>query len=659
MSDGAFQSYEAYIAERPNTRFAPKAAMELLKLYSTFGELDSLISFIQKYEAYPAANTAKAFVNTFLASEESKALMVHYAGGNYHFFDVNEERLLPIQFEQLQWDDCGMYSDNYYQLNLDQQANGLLLNLDLDTLYNGSIDSVYALNAQWLAVRKPGAKVSELIHLSNNESLRYRGEAFQMINDYFFMERINEVNVLKSFMDVNLISQTVDSIQVEDEVLVFFKEGKIAISYIDELALLEKNKAKILNFEYTEYEFLDPSHLLLSKEDVHEIWHTPTREKVTFEKVYPLGDYFVGSNNHSLSIMDTALQQLAIVSDSIPLKAVGSTLVLSNKGKWEVSDLTRSLIAQGQFDSIRFFHEQMLYAEKGEEKFLIIGDSLKSLLLADASFRLLKSPQLSNSTSDPAVEVALVLYPDQKKQLYTSQGKLLWEGEAEQVKRLDQKWLYIAKKKEGLLIDIEGTIIPIGVVQTVGLPEGSFIPYFHKDKFGLVLLNNGIRIKAMSEARMEEFLADSLFIFHQEGLKGLVNSASEVVLPPSFKNIDAVNDSLALCQQEEDFVLLNINKPDQILRTFQYVQALSFDGQPPLYKVREAQGFGILDARGEMLLPALFSEIKLVGDKTKLWYGVRSLHEIDYHIFAYFSLSGKLLFKYSLNSSELEKMDCP
>jgi hypothetical protein len=77
------------------------------------------------------------------------------------------------------------------------------------------------------------------------------------------------------------------------------------------------------------------------------------------------------------------------------------------------------------------------------------------------------------------------------------------------------------------------------------------------------------------------------------------------------------------------------------------------------FKIREDKGFGILNNKADLIVPAIFNSLTLYNHKDQLlWIAERNLEELDYKVLAYINKEGRILFKQGFSSEEFLVNSC-
>lgn len=652
---GIIKSFKDYITERPHTIFAEKAANNLLNLISSAADMVMLREFHQTYPDYSASHQAKDFLDYLPSTTQAIKLLSHFKEGAFHFYNLESEKLEELTLSKIKEDSCKWINEPF--LTVPSAKGDVLINIRGDTLFQGVILSEEVFNQQWLKLKEKGSYLFDFIHLSGNDQLRYKGLDFKVINNCFFAEKEGEGWQLKTFTGYSLIEEHVDSIWQDHEVI-FFQQGNKFAAITS--AKLKKNALKDLPplaYLYTDYEFMSDSLLRLSSDSYETIVNSQmqTLFDLTKAKISKREVYFILEKEKETEVFDQKYK-LLYSGKTDKIKAEGVFLAIKRNERWALQNWAEKSTPDFKYDSIRIFNSWLAYAQDSVKEYLVFNKFSKYPIQKKTSFKILRSQSTLQGQNKPYM---LLLITDEKnhQSLLNPEMKLVWQGESDEIRVVSSDLVYIKLGKKQFLLNSNGQQFPLENIQAIGNAENGNIPILNKGKFGVYLAQTHQIIAPQSETKMLIFKPDSIFIFQQAGKYGLLNTQEELI-KPLYQQILAVNDSLALVHDFNNWQLINIYKPEEIIDSYSFVEKVVLNGEK-LFEVRKPNGFGLLDTAGKLKLPAMFNSLShvIISNKT-YWIAERDLAEISFKVLAYFNEYGTLLYRVGLTTDEFDRHSC-
>ena len=132
-----------------------------------------------------------------------------------------------------------------------------------------------------------------------------------------------------------------------------------------------------------------------------------------------------------------------------------------------------------------------------------------------------------------------------------------------------------------------------------------------------------------------------------EELKNKSKSDVSVIIPSKDFLVSLTNTVEALLLQEllpKEIIIIDSSKNNK---------------NENYFKIREDKGFGILNNKADLIVPAIFNSLTLYNHKDQLlWIAERNLEELDYKVLAYINKEGRILFKQGFSSEEFLVNSC-
>jgi len=652
----AVSEYVEYVEERPQTEFAEEAAFEILNIISAGAEKSDYQRFINEYSRFRASNMAQSILDGLMYKENAPTLLTHKKDSFFYFYNLDEQRLLSFQFDNVMADSCFFIQEPYILRNHNNVTQAYLKSGE--RLYKSNLKAIRYLESGFFVVNDFGRE-ENLIHYSQKMELQQKATAFQALGEFHFAKKDEDGWHLISLLNEPILKQAVDTIWKEDDIFFFRKGDDIAVASYSYLQKNAKNDLKSLSFLYDEYEWLDTKYLRLYSNDYRTVINAEAQvifplEKAEFEY---LGKFWVKEKEGEISILDENKNSVFEESlDDYQFKS--GVLAVQKDSLWSIFTDGIKGFPKFQYDSIRIFNSWLSYASQDSSEYLLFQSGKKVQLQEKESYRILKNYNVAFSHKYDEIRFVEISNQQGYFKLFNGFGRMIKEGEKLDINILTPKLIQIHQNKKKMLIDSAGNEIKIKNVDAFGAYENGLVPILQNRKFGAFVVDSLEIIPAHSESKLEVFLQDSLYVFKEDNLLGLSDANGEVVLEADFTTIDFFNDSLAIVEEEGEIAILNIYSNEYLYESIDTWKKLDF-GDGYYFLIRKEAGFGVIDKKGAEIIPFIFNELQAYKSKGRLfWLAERRLSEINYIVIAYFDKSGKVLFKEGLNFDDFLETAC-
>ncbi|WP_340152274.1 WG repeat-containing protein [uncultured Marivirga sp.] len=650
------EEYKEYLSERPQSEFAEEASLKLLNIISSGADEIDFQQFINEYGQFQAAEKAQAMLDGLNFQKRSPVLLTHKRDSLYFFYDLTNAQLLTFQFSSVNPDSCFFITKPYIlgKRNGEKRAY-LKTGQQLTDLNFKSIDY---LGSGFFKINDYGRE-QIIEHFSLNPALQLSALNFQKINDFHFAKKETDGWHLVSLLNEPILRQTMDSIWKEEEVFFFIRGDDLAVASSNDFRKSAKDDLKSLSFLYDDYEWISDQYLRLYSNDYETILDKEGQLVFPLEKAkYDYFDQFWIKNvNKKYSVLDS--NRVSIYDQNFDdFKYRFGILALKKDSLWTVFENGVTGFPKFQYDSVRLFNSWLTFATKDSSKYLLFRSGKRINLEKGEGFKILKNYNVELSNVSDQIRFVQVTNVKGYSQLFNGFGKKIKEGENLNINILTQHLIQIHQNKKKQLIDSSGIVIPIEEVEAFGAYENGLIPILQKRKFGALIVDSLKLIPAHSQSKLKVFLKDSLYIFKHDNLFGISDISAKNVIEADFEAIDYFNDSIAIVEEEGEIGILNIYRNEYLHEAIESFEKVRL-AEEKYFIIRKRAGYGVLNQKGEEVIPFIFNELKSFESKGKFyWLAERRLSEINYIVIAYFDKRGKVLFKEGLNFDDFLETAC-
>jgi hypothetical protein len=650
------KEYKQYIKERPQTEFAEEASFKLLNLISSGANKVDFQDFINQYGQFKASEKAKTLLEGLHYARKSPDLLAHKKDSLYYFYDLNNEKLLPFNFENIYPDSCFFITSPYILVNNAGEKQAYLKTGERITDLNA--ESIEYLGSGFFKINDYGYEQT-IEHISLNPEWKLKALDFQYIDEFHLAKKEREGWQLISLLNEPILKQAMDSIWKEKEVFFFKKGDDMAIASVKDFKKSAKNDLKSLSFLYDDYEWISNDYLRLYSNDYQTIIDKSAQLIFPLEKAQYdyFDDFWLKRDNEKYQLLDRNRRNL-YDGGFTDFNFRSGVLALKKDSLWTVYQDGIKGFPKFEYDSVRIFNSWLTYAKQDSAQYLLFKSGKKINLANEEVFKILKNYNVA--LSDVSEHIRFVEVSNKKGyyKLYNGFGKKIREGEKLDINILTQELIQIHQGKKKQLIDSSGNFIEIKDVEAFGAYQNGLIPVLQKKRFGALLVDSLKFIPAHSQSKLEVFYKDSLFVFKNDNLLGISDAAANILLEAEFESIDFFNDSTAIVEEEGEIGILNVYTKEYLLEGIESWAKIKI-GKESYFVIRKRGGYGVLNQLGEEVIPFIFNELKSYESKGEYyWLVERRLSEINYIVIAYFDKNGKVLYKQGLNFDEYLETAC-
>ncbi|MGJ3233736.1 tetratricopeptide repeat protein [Marivirga sp.] len=650
------EEYKKYLEERPQSEFAEEAAQILLNIISSGAEKNDFQNFISQYEQFEASKIAQSLLDGLDYKENSSVLLTHKRDSLFYFYDLTQEQLLSFQLKNIIPDSCFFVKDPYILGVENGEKRAYLKSGDKISDYN--TNTIGYIGSGYFKINDFGRE-QILEHFSLNPVLQQRAFDFRLIDEFHLAKKERDGWYLISLLNEPVLKQAMDSIWKEENVFFFKKGNDVAVASSQKFRKSAKDDLKSLSFLYGDYEWISDEYLRLYSNDYETILDRNAQVVFPLEKAQYdfFEDFWLKAENEKFSLLDS--NRVGIFDEKFDnYKYRSGVLALQKDSLWTVYQNDIQGFPKFEYDSVRLFNSWLTFAIKDSSQYLLFKSGNKIRLEEGEVFKILKNYNVALSNVSDQIRFVEVSNEKGYFKLYNGFGKKIKEGEKLDINILTQELIQIHQNKKKQLIDSSGNLIEIKDVEAFGAYQNGLIPILQKKKFGALIVDSLKIIPAHSQSKLEVFLEDSLYIFKEDNLMGISDMSAQIVLEADFNTVEFFNDSTAIVEEEGEMGILNIFQNEYVHEGIESWKKEKL-GEDIYFIIRKRGGYGVLNQKGEEVIPFIFNELKSYESKGRYyWLAERRLSEINYIVIAYFDEKGRVLFKEGLNFDDFLETTC-
>ncbi|MEM9324075.1 MAG: WG repeat-containing protein [Bacteroidota bacterium] len=287
----------------------------------------------------------------------------------------------------------------------------------------------------------------------------------------------------------------------------------------------------------------------------------------------------------------------------------------------------------------------------------LIKDAGQELLLSTSGDTLVITEDQRVTTLQPleaGTPARFLLIADRRRQqVFSVDGELLFEGEYQEIKPLNDS-LFVLKERGKLgVIDYNGKQVVSQRYEALQVADG-MIFLLRDGKIGGYDLRKEKAFANRYEARLERM--GPYYFTALNGRKGLIDDDERVILPFEYQDIKAFNDTIYWVRDNGQWSLFNLETREPILEEVTRFDPLGEQGMVLFYG---SDGYGILQRDAEVELDASFNSIQNVGSASDPILFVEEYSQTaDFYVITYLNAAGERLGSFGYRPNDFERVIC-
>jgi len=476
------------------------------------------------------------------------------------------------------------------------------------------------------------------------------------VDNRFITVRKNGRWGLFSFLGKQLLATDYDEIEYfGNDILILTKGKKVALLNVTSFLSDGFNDGQI-NFIYDEIDQAG-SYLMCFSGESESLLNFELKTIIPAEKheIHVENEFVYTKSKWGIKLFNRDKKQLGdeLYQD---VRVGGGKIAVKKNNQWNLFMDGFGAEPLLNIDSVYFINDQASVVTASGTRKLFFNNGESYVVAAGQKVEIVE-----NSQTNAKTDYLLIRKANNYFQVLSSEGKALFEIKGLGIEQASDS-LYLLKTKKGMqLIDHNGENVLNDTYDLIETQMQKGLLTFHlldNGKLGLYQQNNKDLIKADYIEKIK-VLNDSIYVAKQESGMGLINMRDKKKREFKFSELKILNDSLILVKDTENWILQNIITEDVLLDKIVQVDDKIDYGDFQQIKFREQQGYGLLDSRVGVVLPAIYNEIKNIGDSSSPYLFVeRFLSDSDFYIVLYINKEGKKIKSVAYKEDENANILC-
>jgi hypothetical protein len=640
-----------YAAQHPNTAITDMALGHLLKLTTLSGSTSSFLTFINNYKTQRAASRAVNWLfhldreQDFVFFDQYKdvhvqsdSLRLAKASGYDFYFPVydngfelvsatkeNKTLALTKLSEDIR---CNGWTQDFIDGELDGKP--VVLARNGNKIANGRL--IADLGKGLLLIESAGVrtiyhKTGEVIVTGVQEAALLEGRLIKVKKEKWG---------LVSLMGIALTDYRYDDIFVDGHFWFFRQDGLLATAAFDKL-IDAFPEGLYLEFKFEDYEMISPDELIGFRDDRECLMKSDGSFRVPWGKhqIYPSDSLGFIHDDKGFALYGH------LQYSYFPYMEANAGFVLAKTAdkQWSLTS-NRAKWTKTQSDSIRLLNPYFALSVGAERKLLFHSNG--EMVLKSGHQPFVFSP-LSK----------YLLLKDKVSHVVDDEGKLVFSGNFDEIRLLGDTLFSVSfKKKYGLISATGRELLPMKF-EYIDSRDG-MVSVLLNGKIGALDLTRNIRFEPTLESKPERI--GKYYKVMKSGKYGLLDSLQREVVPFQFDGLSWWTDQRVWVQLGEQFSLMDLTTSESQMVVTR-LSPLSPDGD--LYKFYGSIGFGIISRTMGVIVPAEFTEIRLMGtSQSGVLMAEQALPEAGFVVVTYYTLAGEKIYSHAYRRSDYEKVFC-
>ncbi|HAA23389.1 MAG TPA: hypothetical protein DCP28_33195 [Cytophagales bacterium] len=672
-SEGTLESYERFLARFPQSPFRTQAEQNILELSTPNYSASELRSFIEKfpvsqlrpkvvamlYHVEKQAGRSTELLGSITRWPEWDSLLQCMQIEEGHLYPIWQDsayslwrpslnNFIPKQFSNFPDSLCETgWPHAWLALRQTNDMYGVISRRG-DWVFQGTFEQLKDLGAGLVGVKQRGQW--GIWHLGKFEVLPISFEEVRRVNASFLAgEQGGEWRFFSATGRGTQMPPVREFALAGNHLLLFDGNNWTAVPERTLLVSLV-HKPELNPFGWEEYELLSSGELLLFGEDSEAVMDT-TGQLVVPDGPWTLEDVGFGWLAESARGYGLVLHGRRGLNPPFyqEVQSTRDWLALKNNNRWALLSPEEGFQPEYRYDSVRVLGEDVIYVEEGANRYVQLGDTTQIALMEEDRFRVLRSPNVNE-----APDWCLWTTGD-TLQLMNDSGKLLWKESAKgTLSRIGpHHYRWETEDGQGIGVDTAGLLLDPGYSGLGEVKEG-IIPLLEDGQFGVYWLATDTVSEPQWE-RVPEPYSDTLLIGSIENKFGIFSASGQETIAPEYDEIRYWNDTVALCQQNYSWSLINLPNDSVLFEGMSQVTPWE-NGE---FVIRTKEGYGLLHpTRGTLVAPELES-LEWVGDlETGYWLGENYVPAAAWYVLSYFARYGRRLYRQVVDEQQIDKVYC-
>ncbi len=657
------EDYQAFLRDNPETPFRERIEQVLFRRMTASDDPEDIRAFIDAYDNQ--ALKIKAFDIGYhldpdfdftdhpradslweVDRQDQRTLTTVMINGKYSFMNSLGAKVRNVAIERTPEDYvCGSIDSD---IVIGLGANGAIYNRLGAEIFRGNILEARDLGLGVLLVRASGKR--RLIHKSGFTIMEGLSDA-EVVGDQWIKAKVDGQYGLMSISGYAVTGFKYDDIWKEGSFWVFEKDGLLAVYTTDKIMERLYDQVLELEFKFDDLEIY---------RDTLIIGFRGERECLMdgqLDFLIPWGEHRVSPGwPYHYSRTDAGYE---LHGDALPLSSKRTYEKLQDTDAWTAVQSEGSWSVMNKLNSEDGFVAVDSAHLVGNENALVVVEGKHLLLFPEGDTVALDPEQLVTAmipleAGTPAR--FLLISGEDDKQVYGTDGRLIFEGDYDEIKPLNDSLFVIEER--GLLgvIDAEGTKVVSQRYEAAQVANG-MIFLLRDGKIGGYDLRTKTAFANKYESRLEPM--GPYFATTVDGKMGLIDEDEDVIVPFDYEDISFFNDTIFWLKEEMKWSLVDIEDMEPLLEEVtRFGNIAEGDGGDILVFYGE-DGNGLLGPDANVILPPKFNSIHNVGSPTDPIFFVEEYSQLaDFYIVTYLNAQGERLESFGYRPEDFERVIC-
>ena len=673
--DGKLRSLENFVENHPDNEHRNETEYQILKIR---GGLNRPVDFLNFKKKYPQSPWNRELMKRFFhidkdfhdlkylddyASDKatkdsllrvvdlgSRSLIPVYEDDKYGFISLQGDEVLAPRFDYIKEEYlCGNIRSDVLEVMVDRKLQ--LVNYLGEAVYLGGFDATEDLSGGFVKMRKNGR--FGVWHKSGLNILAARFDDVQLLASNLLKVELDDRWGLYSAFGEELFTPQFEAIYLINDYWIFQKNDLLAVTKLDRLKPLTDGNPVELDFKFDELELVKDRYLLCFSGD-HESLINEELEVVieaSDHTIIPMLDNWMVKNDNGYSYYHE--------ENGSFLRETFDDISFSKNWFAFKRDTTWTLLSEGfgfeprfQLDSARVLTENMVYFQRADTARLAFFPNRLVEIKEGDVIKILGIPNEEDSSQ------YLMIENETNKRIYSERGEFQFNSKYDEVEYLSNDFFsYEWRGKKGIL-NRNGRIMLKAEFDGIGQVTDSIAPILLKGKFGYYDIGEDQLLEPQYLKKIEDYSQQYQVALSEEGY-GFLSMDGDEISELIFNKIDYWNDSVALVQKENSWMLYAIDDEEALLENIQKVEYLLNSDDEKIAYILTDQGFGIFSNKEGVILSPSFNHIVNLGTpREPLYFAEKHVPEADFYVVVYANAKGETIRSNAYRVEEYEKILC-
>lgn len=570
-----------------------------------------------------------------------------YENGKFYFSDLKGNRVLANDYQNVKKSyKCGFVQTQLIEVGHGHQTE--IVDRQGRVIFSG-VENFSELGNGMIKVEKNGR--FGVIHITGFPILPIEYDDVLWLGSRYFLTESKNGMDLVNFGGESVTKGSFDNIYLEGNYWIFEKQGKIAISNLDQLIAARKPFEPDFSRSYEEIELIDNKYLIAFEENT-EVLFNEILEIITPPQTNRINTRF-----------DTWVFQMA----------EGYWTFDRFKGK--VSEYTYDSVLQNEeWLAVQRNQAWEVYGKNLQEQPILAIDSVK-LLGQDIAIVFRESQGMAIFPNKEIVNIEegqhltslgrtsgskahfLVTRQNGKNILYRD-GIKLFETDFEEIGYISDQAFTVKKGHKYGAVDEQGRLVMRVRYDAIGRAEDGVATVLYDGKFGAFNFTDRVLLALDFDQKFSPFNQEYFEVL-KDGKFGLLDRRNNLVAEPVFDEINYWSDTLFFGKEDGYWHLLGIKDQIEILTEIIAYDYIKNTKEEKVIWYQTADGTGVFHSQLGQIIPPVFNDVYNLGSEDELLYfAERAFPEAGYYIVVYYNAEGQKIKTAAYRSEEFEKVIC-